>query len=128
MIFPDKSLQLEIKAEEELVIEASDKVLSVLIGNIIRNAWSYTDHGTVMIGIHDAKLVIEDSGAGIPDKEVENVFKPFNRGGNKRRGGYGVGLTIVNMLSERFDWPISVKSELNKGTEITIDFRNSVKN
>ena len=127
IVYPDKDIELHLRADETLIINASDKVLSVLIGNIVRNAWSYTDKGDISIEINGATLLIKDSGRGIPDSEVENVFKPFNRAGNKRRGGYGVGLTIVKMLTDRFDWPIAIDSQLNQGTAISIDFKKSVK-
>ncbi len=127
IVYSEKAIDIDIIAPEPLVILASDKVLSALIGNIIRNAWSYTDRGNVRIEVQDAILRVRDSGTGIPEQDIENVFKPFNRAGNKHRGGYGVGLTIVKMLSDRFHWPITIESELQKGTTISIDFSGSRK-
>jgi signal transduction histidine kinase len=94
----------------------------VLIGNLIRNAFSYTDEGTVRIHISDRALTIEDSGVGMPSQEVEQVFKPFFRGGSKARGGHGVGLTIVKRLSDRFGWPIRLESTVGVGTRVVVDF------
>ncbi len=117
-----KSIEVGLIAEQELIVQASDKVLSVMIGNLIRNAYSYTDEGRVDIRIADNRIDISDSGVGMSSDDVEKMFRPFERGQNKRRGGYGVGLTIVKMLSARFRWPLAIESELNKGTTVTVIF------
>ena len=121
-LLQEKSVKVSFVANQDLIVDASDKVLSVMIGNLIRNAYSYTDEGRVDIRVEDNKLYISDSGIGMSNDDVELMFKPFQRGQNKRRGGYGVGLTIVKMLSERFRWPISIESELNKGTTVIVTF------
>ena len=125
-LLDNKNVSLSIIENSDLVVKASDKVLSMMIGNIIRNAFSYTDTGEVIITINDSSLIIEDSGIGIPDNQMDSIFKPFERG--KMRGGYGVGLTIVKMLSDRFNWPIQIESELNKGTRVTINFQSPTQN
>jgi signal transduction histidine kinase len=117
-----KSIDVNCDVQKKLTVKASDKVLSILIGNLIRNAYSYTDDGNVAINITGQQLTIKDSGIGMPSEDVEKMFKPFQRGQSRQRGGYGVGLTIVKMLSDRFHWPINIESEINKGTTITVHF------
>jgi len=121
-----KPVKVELKEDERLFVTASDKVLSVLIGNLIRNAFSYTDEGSVVITLNDKDLIIEDSGVGIAEQDVDRMFKPFQRGDSKLRGGYGVGLTIVKMLSDRFTWPIKVESQLEKGTRVIVHFPQAI--
>jgi signal transduction histidine kinase len=118
----NKPVNVTIVENNRVYVLGSDKVLSVMIGNLIRNAFSYTDEGSVNIIISANDLVIEDSGIGIAKEDVEIMFKPFQRGNNKQRGGYGVGLTIVKMLSERFHWPIDVDSQLGSGTRVKVNF------
>jgi signal transduction histidine kinase len=60
------------------------------------------------------------------EKDVAEMFKPFQRGNHKQRGGYGVGLTIVKMLSERFNWPIKIESEVGQGTRVAINFPGGI--
>ncbi len=122
LIYADKPISIELKAGARLVIEASDKVLSVLIGNIIRNAFSYTDDGKIEVSIESDSISIKDSGVGMSEQDVEKVFKPFYRTGQKPRGGYGVGLTIVKMLTDRFHWKLEMESTLNVGTLVRISF------
>lgn len=120
-----KSINVSFKDQGKLYVTGSDKVLSVMIGNLIRNAFSYTDEGNVDIKINGTELIIEDSGVGMPEQDVAKMFKPFQRGDAKFRGGYGVGLTIVKMLSERFHWPINIESKLGHGTKVTVSFPES---
>jgi signal transduction histidine kinase len=101
---------------------APEKVLASVIGNLIRNGMSYTDAGSVSVTIEARRIVIEDTGAGMAPEEVEKVFKPFYRAGGRRRGGHGVGLTIVKRLSDRFGWPVHIESSPGVGTRVTVDF------
>ena len=126
LLFQQKNIDVELTEKVTLVVNTSDKVLSVLVGNLVYNAFSYTDKGKVHITIDKNLLVIEDSGVGIPDGEVEEVFKPFYRGQSKQRGGHGVGLTIVKMLSDRFKWPVRIESQINVGTKVTVTFPDAV--
>jgi signal transduction histidine kinase len=121
-LLDDKPVTVAFDAECLLLTPASEKVLSVLVGNLIRNACSYTDEGTVRIHISGNSLTIEDSGIGMPSEEVEQVFNPFFRGGSKARGGHGVGLTIVKRLSDRFGWPIRLDSTVGVGTRVVVEF------
>jgi signal transduction histidine kinase len=118
----DKPVEVESSAECRMLTVASDKVLSILIGNVLRNAFSYTDVGRVTVTIGQHQLVIEDSGIGMDAQQVEQAFKPYFRGEPQRRGGHGVGLTIVKRLSDRFGWPVDIASEPGVGTRVTIRF------
>ena len=55
-------------------------------------------------------LIIAHSGNGIAKEDVEIIFKPFQHAKNIQCGSYGVGLTLVKMLSERFRWSIDIDS------------------
>jgi len=118
----DKHLDINYSPRYRLETHASDKVLSVLFGNLIRNAFLYTDHGSIDITINKDSVIIKDSGKGIPQQQVEDIFKPYYRGNNTATHGYGVGLTIVKRLSDRFNWPIKISSTPGKGTRIEVKF------
>jgi signal transduction histidine kinase len=124
-VLGDKPVSVEFHADCRLVTPGSEKVLSVLIGNLIRNAFNYTDAGTVRLQVERRAFIIEDSGVGISDEKVDQVFQPFFRGDNKSRGGHGVGLTIVKRLSDRFGWPVQFNSTVNVGTRVVVEFPNA---
>ena len=121
----DKQVSINFDSKTRLKLFASDKVLSVLIGNLIRNAINYTEQGHVNIRIREQTVEIEDSGKGIPEQQLDSMFKPFKRGENSNAAGFGIGLTIVKRLSERFNWPIEVESEPGSGTRFVVYFPQS---
>ncbi len=118
----DKPVTSEVRGTHRLYLDAPEKVLSILIGNLLRNAFLYTDEGQVTVEIGERQVRIRDTGVGIPATRIEEMFRPFVRGEGGHRGGHGVGLTIVRRLSDRFGWPIRVESTPGVGTTVVIDF------
>jgi signal transduction histidine kinase len=125
VLLEGKPIEVSTVATHQVTLTTSARVLSVLIGNLIRNAFNYTDTGKVEILIEANRFVIEDSGIGIPKEQIKEVFKPYVRGNGSRRSGHGVGLTIVKRLSERFGWPISIDSQPDRGTCIVVELLNA---
>jgi signal transduction histidine kinase len=112
----------ELRSTHRVYLEAPEQVVSILLGNLLRNAFSYTDAGEVVVEIGAGTVRIRDTGVGMPADRIEAMFRPFVRGEHDRRGGHGVGLTIVRRLSDRFGWPLQVTSEPGVGTTIDIAF------
>jgi signal transduction histidine kinase len=117
-----KPVESRLSATHRLYVEAPEKVLAVLLGNLLRNAFSYTDAGEVTVDVGAASVVIRDTGVGIAPGQVDAMYQPFVRGDVGRRGGHGVGLTIVRRLSDRFGWPVTIDSSLGVGTRVEIRF------
>ena len=67
---------------------------------------------------------IEDTGKGMDEAEVEQIFQAFFSKG-RQRGGFGVGLTIVKRLTDRFHWDVRFDSEPGRGTRVTVTFPGS---
>jgi signal transduction histidine kinase len=118
----EKPVTAGVQATHRVFLEAPEKVLSILLGNLLRNAFSYTDAGQVQVDIGDGKVSIRDTGVGMAAEKIEAMFRPFVRGEGNRRGGHGVGLTIVRRLSDRFGWPIHISSQPGVGTTVEITF------
>ena len=118
-----KKIPIRVSSTDRLFISAADKVVSVLLGNLIRNAILYTEHGHIDIAVNHSSVIIQDSGIGMPEDQVEQIFSPFYRGNNTAAVGHGVGLTIVKRLSDRFGWPLRIDSAPEKGTRIEILFK-----
>jgi signal transduction histidine kinase len=116
-----RPIALEIEARWCLSINAPERVLSVLVGNLLRNAVAYTNAGRVRVEIQTDSVVIEDTGVGLPAGRIRELGQPFVRGATGRPG-YGVGLTIVRRLSDRFGWPVEFTSQAGVGTRVRITF------
>jgi len=121
ILIENKPLTVNYTANYQLKLNASEKVLSIMFGNIIRNAILYTSEGSVDITLTKNSVLVKDSGEGMARQQVKHVFKPYYRGKSDSHG-YGVGLTIVKRLSDRFNWPINIKSAIGTGTSIEILF------
>ncbi len=111
-----------LRAEGVLELEAPARVLSILFTNLIRNAMMYTDQGSVEVLIDRRGVVIKDTGCGMGESEIEQMFQPFVRGHDRSNEGYGLGLAIVRRLCDRFAWDLRAQSEEGLGTEIRIEF------
>ena len=116
-----RPVELQLDARCCLSLEAPEKVLSILIGNLLRNAVAYTDSGRVRVEIGTGAIVIEDTGVGLSEERVRDIGRPFVRGSTERPG-HGVGLTIVRRLSDRFGWPVEFSSQPGVGTRVRVTF------
>jgi signal transduction histidine kinase len=69
------------------------------------------------------KLVVSDTGIGIPQEDLNKVFEEFYRGGSangKRYRGTGLGLSIVKRFVDLLGGSIEVSSEVNVGSTFTV--------
>jgi signal transduction histidine kinase len=121
-LLENKPVNLVLRTDGDFCLHASPRVLSVVIGNLLRNACLYTEHGRVVVTIGHDSLRVEDTGVGMSDDELAHVFQPFYRAPGNQRGGHGVGLTIVKRLSDRFSWPLEIHSVLGQGTVASVQF------
>jgi ribonuclease P protein component len=99
-----------------------------ILRNLIGNAIKYTDHGGVDVECRrdgeKVAVVVTDTGIGIPESALANVFGEFQqiRGEDGRaRGGVGLGLWIVRRLADQLGIQIAVTSQLGKGATFTVE-------
>jgi signal transduction histidine kinase len=102
--------------------------------NLITNALRFTRSGgsvTVSLDRRNgaSEVSVADTGCGISSQHVPHVFNRFFRGGAQRNAqGTGLGLAIVKSIMRSHDGEVSVESELNKGTVITLTFPDAKNN
>ncbi|WP_207716694.1 sensor histidine kinase [Clostridium beijerinckii] len=125
------NIKIKEKVEENLFMRGdSDKLREVLV-NIIDNSIKYGNVNSVVEvnGYYENSNIyikVKDEGRGIDEKHLENLFKPFYRiskSESREKGSAGLGLSIVKNIVEKHMGHISIKSEINKGTEVTIKFK-----
>lgn len=122
-----KGLVLLTEYRKTLMLEADrDKIKQVII-NILSNALKFTQKGYIKISARYAnqKMIIkvEDTGIGISKEKLPYIFDKFytaNQYGSAT-GGAGLGLNIAENLIKIHDGKITVESEINVGTIITIE-------
>ncbi|GAA4451437.1 hypothetical protein GCM10023189_13490 [Nibrella saemangeumensis] len=106
----------------------ADKLEKIMY-NLVSNALKFTDAGgqvTVQFDADDAhaRLTVTDTGRGIPADKLPHIFDRFYQVDTSRtraHEGTGIGLALVNELTELMSGTISVSSELGTGTRITIE-------
>jgi len=122
-----KPIDLEIDEQYPLVLSTARKVVSIVLGNLIRNAVLYTNEGTVTVTVKEKSVLITDTGIGMSKDQIKRIFQPYYRAhqqGKTQRKGYGVGLTVVERLASRFNWHVNVESEEGIGTTVELVFIN----
>ena len=67
------------------------------------------------------RIIVEDNGSGIPKDIIDKVFEPFFRGDISRNTeGAGLGLTLSKKIVENHNGTISIKSQVDVGTDVII--------
>lgn len=113
-----------LEADCLLQAHAPQRVLAIVFDNLLRNAMKYTDQGQVVARVGDQFVEIADTGRGMDDDTLGRLFEPFSRG-QEGHGGYGLGLSIVKRMCDRFGWPIRFDSAPGEGTRVTLEFPES---
>jgi putative nucleotidyltransferase with HDIG domain len=107
--------------------------LEKVVLNLLSNALRFTDGkegspGRVRVacGVRDTRFwcTVEDSGVGIPEEHIHRIFDRFHQvegSGRLRRGGTGIGLSLVKQLLDLHLGSISVRSRTGQGSAFTFD-------
>jgi CheY-like chemotaxis protein/anti-sigma regulatory factor (Ser/Thr protein kinase) len=109
------------------------RIKQVLI-NLLSNAVKFTKEGSVQLSvsinnvvkdnIYNLRISVKDTGIGIPEQYLTQIFDAFSQGDNsttRKFGGTGLGLTISNQLLQLAQSKLQVKSNVNQGTEFYFD-------
>lgn len=124
-----KNLEINLLLQENIKIKADPIQLREVIFNIFNNAIENTDYGKIEVKCEIdgdyLKIIISDTGKGIPEEELPYITKPFY---SKKPQGIGLGLNIAKEIIENHNGKIEIKSQLNKGTEVFIYLPLEVKN
>ncbi|MDR3188106.1 MAG: response regulator [Prevotellaceae bacterium] len=123
-----KGLAFRLTCElRELTRVVSDRLkLKQVMANLVSNAVKYTPKGEVAMSVWEdgssLHLRVADTGVGIPEAKVENLFKPFLRieSGSSVTEGSGLGMYVVKGLTEILHGSISVRSQEGQGTQVEL--------
>ncbi|MCY9691892.1 two-component system histidine kinase PnpS [Paenibacillus alginolyticus] len=131
-----KHIELSMQVDDDIYIEADEDRLRQIIINLLSNGITYThDGGKVKVRVEPLdknadgdyerlRLIVSDTGMGIPKKDLPRIFERFYRVDKARSrssGGTGLGLSIVKHLVELHKGTIRVDSEVGVGTRFTIE-------
>jgi len=112
----------------ELILDTDNQRLRQVLLNLVSNAIKYNrEQGEVEIsaramGESRVEIAVEDTGIGMSDEELEKLYRPFTRFGERRDSveGHGVGMMITRQLIQAMGGQITVASEPGRGTRVSI--------
>ncbi len=121
-------LSLKLSGKFRPIFYGDRDRLEQLLYNIISNAIKYTPNGGKIEvfaeqNFNMVTIRVKDNGIGIPEKDLGRLFERFYRvdkARSREKGGTGLGLAISKSIVDAHGGTISIASEVNKGTEVTI--------
>uniref|UniRef100_UPI002898A1C5 ATP-binding protein n=2 Tax=Romboutsia TaxID=1501226 RepID=UPI002898A1C5 len=128
-----KRISIEIGDIDKFILSDS-KWLEFIINQIVSNSIKYSKESNVKIKFNSNStkdftiLEIEDNGIGINEKDINKVFDKSFTGENGRNisNSTGMGLYLVNKLCTKLGHKITIESELDKFTKVSIYFKNDI--
>ena len=119
-----RQVRLQLMPSQPVIVLGSALLLERALDNLIANAIKFSPEGgsvelVVREGPQFAELCISDRGPGVPDAELEFLFRPFFRGSNAARAdGHGMGLAIVQRVVQVHGGDIYAINGLRDGLEV----------
>jgi PAS domain S-box-containing protein len=127
-------LIIDVTGVNQTMVVGDPVRLRQVVTNLLNNAIKFTDQGQIVItakstALDDITIVecsIEDSGIGIPESKIENLFDSFTQvdsSTTRMYGGSGLGLAICQRLVDLMEGDIHVESTLGSGSKFTFTIK-----
>lgn len=116
---------------ENITLQTDEAKLKQLLFIFLDNARKYSDAPIEVKVLSDnglTRILITDSGIGIPEQDLPHLFERFYRvdkDRNRKTGGTGLGLSIARQLSDLLGAEVSIASTVNIGTTITLTLKEA---
>jgi signal transduction histidine kinase len=117
-----KSLEFKLVAVEKVTVNAIPELVTIALSNLLRNACQHTERGIITLYLNSSHIVVEDSGAGLPDAVQARLFDRFVRGDDDFTDGSGLGLSIVKRVADHLGWGVKHEPNPNGGSRFTLRF------
>ena len=119
-----KSVSCQVVAEQDYLANVRPELLKMALGNLIKNAFQYTDEGEVIVMIDAEKITVTDTGLGIPEAMMPLLYERFERlndiNTSDQVEGSGLGLSIVQRIMTHMDWQLTHQANKTGGSRFTI--------
>lgn len=129
-LFVEKGIDLLCDVDRDIWINGNSEKLFMAFRNILDNSLKYTESGVVKVELSEKNdevmISISDTGVGISQEDLPYVTERFYRA-NTSVEGSGLGLALVKEVVELHGGKIEIKSELGKGTTVTLSFKKNRK-
>jgi len=120
MSYPKR--QAIIKGERDIIVTLDPTLFSVVLSNLIENAFKYSED-EVIIEFDTAGIKVIDTGIGISEKNLKNITNKFFRvHANSWNNSLGLGLFIVNNIINMHKFTLTIESEEKEGSTFLVSF------
>lgn len=110
-----KPVSVSVEIRDPLTLDVERPLLAIAIGNLVRNAFTYTESGSICITLEGGVLSVADTGPGVPPQDLDCLFEHSERSRRATRGA-GIGLPLVKRIADRRGWEVSVQNRTEAGT------------
>lgn len=125
----DAGVNLTLEPVPEARVACAEAALMVVLQNLIRNAIKYIGDGPhkeivtrAAIDSGTVRLLVKDSGPGLPPGLERSVFEPYVRAAGTRQPGIGLGLATVKRIAEAHHGRVGVESTPGLGATFWVEF------
>jgi signal transduction histidine kinase len=115
-----KPVEVVLQLDRSVTLPADPALLDILIGNLVRNAFSYTDSGTVTLQQDSAGFSVADTGRGMSEQAAGQAFLRHFR--DMASTGAGIGLALVKRICDQQGWQVRLESRPGEGTRVTVRY------
>lgn len=115
-----RRIAIDLAVVEDARLGVPTALFSIVVANLVRNAVTHTEGGTVEVRLYGDHLTVADSGTGIDEDELGLVFERHYRGA--RSEGVGIGLSLVKRICDRQGWQIQLENRSSGGTLASLRF------
>ena len=113
--------EIQVVQQVSGTVRADRAALSRLVENLLRNALEHSD-GTVQVQGDETVLTVYNTGLPIPEEDLPRIWEPYFKGDAARRGGSGLGLSIVAAAARDHGWRWEAANS-DGGVTFTIRFK-----
>ena len=136
-----KTVTYTVVAEQEYSAYVRPELLKMALGNLIKNAFQYTDDGEVKVTIDAEKITVTDTGLGIPESMMPLLYERFERLDQQNDStqlstdlladdyasykveGTGLGLSIVQRIMTHMGWQLTHQANTTGGSTFSIYYK-----
>ncbi len=121
-----RKITITDKIEDNVTVLSRHERLSEIFGNLVRNAIKYNkEGGNITVTLNYSGLIVEDTGIGIAEENLDKVFSRFftvDKSHSGKNGGFGLGLAVAKKICQKSGWKIGVESTLGQGSKFYVEF------
>lgn len=114
----EDAAQIRWRCEARPLLRAPRPVIEAIAANLIRNARQHSRAHVIEVLLTSDRLLVTDDGVGIPAAEIPHILERGARGTTGAGVGFGLGLSLVQRLCDRFGWTLRVDSRPGESTRV----------